>query len=87
MKKRILSTLTVMLVLLLTSCVLFSCGGGDGGDNTTPSGNQPTKLNAPVVTLSGNAASWEANTNADKFEISFDGNLSYVENTITSRTL
>jgi len=84
MKKKLF--LALISVALILSCLGGFAGcGGDG--STTPSGDKPSKLNAPVVTLEGNVAKWEANENADKFEISLDGNLSYVENTITSKTL
>ena len=53
----------------------------------TPNNNSPQKLNAPALSIQGNIVSWDANTNAEKFEISLDGNLSYVENTVTSKTL
>ena len=84
MKRRLLLTFLVFALSLLTVFLFVSCGGGEG---TTPSGNGPQKLNAPVVTLNGNIASWTADANADKFEISLDGTLSYVENTITSKAL
>ena len=49
--------------------------------------SQAQQLSAPVVTLEGNVAKWEADERADKFEISLNGNLSYVENTVTQKTL
>ncbi len=66
---------------LLFACILslVACGGGG---NTVP-----TKLSAPWVTLSGDTASWGANTVANKFEISIDGEILSVENTTTSRKL
>lgn len=54
---------------------------------TEPNTPQLQKLSAPVVSLTGNIASWAADPNADKFEVSLDGNLSYVENTVTSKSL
>ena len=83
MKKLFLLVLSVALII--ASLGLLSSCGGDGG--TTQGGSTPTKLDAPVVTLEGNVARWEANESADKFEISLDGNLSYVENILTSKTL
>ena len=80
MKRKTLSLLPVLLILLL-GLIGFSACGGEGTSAT------PQKLSAPVITLTDNLASWEADANADKFEISLDGNLSYVENTVTSKSL
>ena len=82
MRKRWLTFLLTVCVFLLGVIGLTACG-----DSSTSSSSQPTKLSTPVVTLTDNVASWSADTNADKFEISLDGNLSYVENTITSKSL
>ena len=79
MKSKILSILLVVCMALSALVGLTSC---DDSPTTTPQ-----KLSAPVVTLTDNVATWEADSNADKFEISLDGNLSYVENSITSKTL
>jgi len=79
MKKRIVSLLVALCTLILGFACLTSCGGESGGT--------PEKLGAPVITLNGNVASWGADSKADKFEISLNGNLSYVENTVTSKTL
>lgn len=84
MKKTRLSTILLLVLTLLCSIfILASCGGG--GDNPTPS--TPTKLTAPTVVLTDDTAIWSADTSADKFEISIDGNLSYIENSVTSRKL
>lgn len=80
MSKKLRSLLLVMCIAVIALTGLTACG-----KDSDP--NEPQKLTAPVVSLAGNVASWEANSNADKFEISLDGNLSYVENTITSKTL
>ena len=80
MKKRFLSLLLVICATLFGVLGITAC---DGGQNPT----LPQKLSTPVVTLTENVASWEADENADKFEISLSGNLSYVENTVTSKTL
>ena len=69
----------LVAVLVLCSFGLWSCG--------TPTTNQPQKLDAPIITLTGNTATWEGNINADRFEISIDGSLSYVENSVSSRIL
>ena len=80
MKSKILSILLVVCMALSALVGLTSC------DNDKPT-TTPQKLSAPVVTLTDNVATWEADSNADKFEISLDGNLSYVENSVTSKTL
>ena len=80
MKSKILSILLVVCLALSALVGLTSCD--DDSPTTTPQ-----KLSAPVVTLTDNVATWDADSNADKFEISLDGNLSYVENSVTSKTL
>ena len=86
MKKRVFALLLVACALMLTFIGLTSCTD-DGTVPTNSTTAAPQKLEAPVVTLSGNVASWAANEQADKFEISLDGTLSYVENTLTSKIL
>ena len=82
MKKRWLSFIFTACMFVCAVLGLAACG--DGAVSTpTP----PQKLTAPVVVLTENIASWEADENADKFEMSLDGNLSYVENTVTSKAL
>ena len=80
MKSKILSILLVVCMALSALVGLTSC------DDDSPTAT-PQKLSAPVVTLTDNVATWEADSNADKFEISLDGKLSYVENSVTSKTL
>lgn len=80
MKKRSLSFLLIMCTLVLGVMSFTACNG-------EPTSATPPKLSAPVITLTENIASWAADANADRFEISLDGNLSYVENTVTSKTL
>ena len=92
MKKTRLSTILLLVLTLLCSIfILASCGGGGGnnGDDPTPTPtpSTPTKLTAPTVVLTDDTATWSADTSADKFEISVDGNLSYIENSVTSRKL
>lgn len=64
------------IVLLLIGITLLSCCGQD-----------PITLNAPQVTLDSDTATWTADSNAEKFEISVDGELSYLENTVTTKKL
>ncbi len=88
MKKTRLSNIILLVLTLLCSIfILASCGGGgsNNGDNPTPS--TPTKLTAPTVVLTDDTATWSTDASADKFEISIDGNLSYIENSVTSRKL
>ena len=80
MKKRFLSFLVMVFMTITVLSGLTSC------DESTPD-TKPQKLSSPVVSLTDNVASWSADENADKFEISVDGVLSYVENSITSKTL
>lgn len=93
MKKTRLSTiLPVMLTLLCSVFIFASCGGGGGnnnGDESTPAPtlSVPTKLTAPTVALTDDTATWSADASADKFEISIDGNLSYIESSVTSKKL
>ena len=73
MKKRIISLLIALCTLLAVFACFTACGsGGDGGNSS----DAPEKLSAPTVTLVGNVASWQTDSNADKFEISLNGNLS-----------
>lgn len=85
-KTRLSIILLLMLTLLCSIFILASCAGcSNNGGNPTPS--TPTKLTAPTVILTEDAATWRADASADKFEISVDGNLSYVENSVTSKKL
>ena len=90
-KTRQLTILLLVLTMLCSIFVITSCGGGgnNNGDNTTltPPSNTPTKLAAPTVTLTDDVAMWNTDASADKFEISVDGNLSYIENSVTSKKL
>ena len=80
MKKRLNSLLIVVCIMLSALIGLTSC-------DESPLGTKPQKLSAPIVTLNDNVASWGAVANADKFEISIDGDLSFVENSVTSKAL
>ncbi|MBE6546478.1 MAG: hypothetical protein E7668_03420 [Ruminococcaceae bacterium] len=75
------------LSILLVVCMAVSALVGLTACDDEPTSATPQKLSAPVITLTDNVASWEADPNADKFEISLDGNLSYVENTVTTKAL
>ena len=80
MKRKLLSLLLTVSMVAAVLAGLVSCG-----EEPTPSA--PQKLSSPVITLTDNVASWGTDPHADKFEISLDGNLSYVENTVTSRVI
>lgn len=92
--KKIFSILLVACMLVAVCCSLLACDGDTPGSttpsSTTPSTNQSDtkeKLNAPTVALAGDTVIWIAEPKADRFEISIDGSLSYVENTVTSKVL
>ena len=93
MKKTRQSTMLLLMLTILCSIFIFvSCGemaGNSVGGNSTSSStsSEPSKLSTPVVVLTEDTATWGADVFADKFEISIDGNLSYVENTLTSKKL
>ncbi|MBE7091523.1 MAG: hypothetical protein E7363_06425 [Clostridiales bacterium] len=77
MKRKLVMLLLVVCFSVCGTLGLTACGEADS----------PQKLTAPTVTLTGNVASWAVDSNAEKFEISIDGTLSYIENTKTSITL
>lgn len=71
----------------LLACAMVLCITSVSACNNVSAPTQPQKLTTPVVVLTDNQATWGADANADKFEISLNGNLSYVENTVTSKIL
>ena len=84
MKNRILLLILCLTILacgLLSSCDLLGTG------NTGTDISEPTKLTAPNVILKNDKVTWSTDPHAVKFEISIDGNLSYIENTVASRKL
>ena len=95
MKKiKLFTILLLVLTLLCSVFILASCSGGGGyhnGDDPTPTPtptpSTPTKLTAPTVVLTDDTATWSADASADKFEISIGGELSYIENSVTSKKL
>ena len=74
-----------MLMLLFAFCILamVSCGK-TGGATYQP---QPVQLSTPIVVVEDNVATWESDALADKFEVSINEKIFYVENTVTSRCL
>ena len=79
MKKRVFSLFLALFTMLSGILAMTACS------NNIPSA--PEKLTAPTVSLRDNVAIWESDPQAEKFEISLDGNLSYVENTVTEKIL
>ncbi len=84
MKKKASICILSVCVLLCGLALLVSCGEGSGDDLPTTAA---VKLTSPVVSLNGDTATWSAEPLADKFEVSIDGNLSYIENSVTSKKL
>lgn len=80
------------LVLAFGFFFLASCneGGEKGnGENTTEIDTfpAPTQLTEPAVVLTEDIVTWNIDGSADKYEISVDGNLSYIESSVTSKKL
>ena len=71
----LLRVVAVMLTLILCMSSCIASGGGTAKD--------PENLTTPDITLKGNTVSWTENELADKYEISINGHLSYIENSIT----
>ena len=74
------------LSLILAACLLMSVLAVMMACDTSTKPNAE-KLEAPIITLEGDVATWQANEKADKFEISLDGSLFYLENSVTSKKL
>ncbi len=78
------SGILIILFLLISILLIFSACGDDESSSQS---STPTTLAAPTVVLLEDTATWNANDSADKFEISLNGTLSYIENSITSMKL
>ena len=76
MKKKIITTLLIVSVIVLSIVGLISCGEKEG-----------EKLATPVVTLNGDVATWQADPNAVRFELSLGSSVLKVSNTTTSKQL
>ena len=83
-KTRFFIIFLLAIVLLCSFAMITACGGGENEDK---GGQEAIKLDTPIVDLTDDIATWDADDLADKFEISIDGNLSYIENSVTSRKL
>ena len=78
-----------IIIIVSIVCSLLLIGGGITGVVLLTGDKEPTstKLDTMTVTLTENVASWETCENAEKYEISINGALSYLENSVTSYTL
>ena len=75
---------------IIASCVvglLLICGIATALLWPKENPSLPQKLETPTVSLQDDTAQWNANPLAEKFEISLDGVLFYVENSVTSQKL
>ncbi len=73
----------LLSLIIFVSCFVLLTACGDSDDDKS----QLQQLSAPIVTLQEDIASWEINAKATRFEISVNGNLSYVENSVISKKL
>ena len=83
-KLRVLIHAILVLTLLFNVFALVSCKDKDKNKDDAKT---PVKLATPAVILDGNVARWGADPNAEKFEVSINGVLTYMENSATSVTL
>ncbi len=92
-RTKLRNIILLMSVLLIYILIFTSCGKKDNNvepeipDNSDTPTTTLVELSAPQVVLDGDTATWSSNEQADKFEISIDGTLSFVENTVTSKKL
>lgn len=73
--KKILPIILILSIVVLTTIGLVGCDFG------------PKKLDAPLVMIVGNTASWNADSNAVSYVLSINGNLIKVPSTQTTRKL
>lgn len=78
MKRKRLFVIICVGLLLLAALVIFLL--------LRPK-NNPILLETPVIVLNDDTVKWEENLNAEKFEISINGQLAFIENTITEKKL
>ena len=76
---RVFLCVCLVFVLIIGTFALTSCNNYVG--------TEAVKLKTPVVVLSENEARWDADSYALRFEISIDGELTYMENSSTSKKL
>ena len=87
MQKIRLFRIILLLSLFFSVSILASCGG-NGADTNPPNTDgteDKVQLDTPVVILDGDQAMWMADLKAEKFEISVNGTLSYLENSTNSK--
>ncbi len=94
MKKTKTQIIILLIAMLLINVLVFTSCKAKKNDEEIEKQNDTNvpsvtlvELSAPQVLLDGDTATWSANEQADKFEISIDGTLSFVENTVTSKKL
>lgn len=78
--------LTIFMLVFVIQCCFFglvSCKKGNSGGGTP----EPTKLSTPVVVLNGDTAFWDTDDKAEKFEVSINGFLSFIEKSVTRMKL
>ena len=86
MKKTKVHFYALIILLILSTVAIVSCDflpNIDGETAETPDENV-LQLSAPIVSLSGNMATWLPDENAIKFEVSIDGSVFYVDGTVSS---
>lgn len=91
---KVMSMVKFLACIFACVVLLASCGGvtitpNDGTAQKPGNGTQttPVQLTAPVVILEGDVAKWNSSPQAEKFEISLNGTLLYLENTSTEKRL
>ncbi len=77
MKKKLL---WFILTVVISLCALGLTACEDSEEDLT----LPQQLAVPTVMLQDDTASWGGNDKASRFEVSLNGSLSYVENSVTS---
>ena len=81
MKKNYFKVILLVSVLIIAILGLVACGEKD----ETPT--SPETLKTPVLFINENVVYWDADSDAEKFELSIDGVITQVKNTITSKEL
>ena len=87
--KNLFSKITLFFLGFVAIFALASCsaGGESGGEQEVEKEDKPVVLATPEVTLDGNMAVWDEVENTDKYEVSVDGILTYVDESITGYEL
>ena len=85
--KRLISLIKAPKVLISLIAGMLAVAGVIIGIVLASSSDEPEKLATPEVAINDNVAAWQTNINAEKWEISIGGVLSYLEADITTRVL